>query len=95
MYTMAAHLHRYKSELNCMEYILSDFKLHQAEMTPSDGGKAAVEEMGNDFRKLHQLSSQLRAIIDFEDEIERKVKNTLTLVRNHTQQRQYRISVLS
>jgi hypothetical protein len=80
---MTAHLHRYKSELSRIEYILVDmrspkFSLTNRERPRDDGGNGA--EYDADEIKIQRLMSQLNAITTFSDELERKTQNILTLV---------------
>lgn len=76
---MAAHLHRYKSELHRVEFILQELSSmsSDASLPGTDNVKATSD---TDRPKVGQLKSQLSAITSFSDELERKVQNILTLV---------------
>lgn len=77
---MAAHLHRYKSELHRVENIL--LELHLSKFDLSVEGSEGKTNTANqqDGLKIDQLLAQLGSINGFSDEIERKVQNILTLV---------------
>ena len=79
---MAAHLHRYKSELHRVECILSELNSPKFE-TFDIVGEDTYRRVGEhqDSLKLEQLMTQLSAIMSFSNELERKVQNILTLVR--------------
>jgi len=93
LHIMAAHLHRYKSELGRLGFILSDLLSHRLDMDGDDyasgdgddvdgSSSSGVTESEKEKIRIEQLQSQLKAITDFSDEMERKVQNILTLV-NH------------
>nr|CEG03678.1 unnamed protein product [Fusarium acuminatum CS5907] len=75
---MAAHLHRYKSELNRVESILCE--LQSAKFSIADQSSNPKSNMPQDSLKIDHLMSQLNAIRGFTDELERKFQNILALV---------------
>lgn len=79
---MAAHLHRYKSELDRVECILSELQSPKFD-TLDTAGKAIARTTGEhqDSLKIEQLMTQLKVIMSFSNELERKVHNILTLVK--------------
>ncbi|KEZ44077.1 hypothetical protein SAPIO_CDS3828 [Scedosporium apiospermum] len=90
LHIMAAHLHRYKSELGRLGFILSDLLSHRLDMDGDDyasgdgddvdgSSSSGVTESEKEKIRIEQLQSQLKAITDFSDEMERKVQNILTL----------------
>ncbi|KPM45601.1 hypothetical protein AK830_g984 [Neonectria ditissima] len=84
LHIMAAHLHRYKSELHRVEFILSEIR--SPKFSPSGTNSAMSTEDGErESLKSEQLMSQLNAIISFADEMERKIQNVLTLLFNQIQ----------
>ncbi|KAF5004451.1 hypothetical protein FDECE_9053 [Fusarium decemcellulare] len=72
LHIMAAHLHRYNSELNRLQYILEEIMKEQI-CEPTDPGG---------HTRLVQLMSKSNVIRNFCDELERKVQNILTLATN-------------
>jgi hypothetical protein len=90
---MAAHLHRYSSELGRLEFIVSELLSRYPEMSrtgatavngdsnsDSKSTLSAFSQSDTEELQLHQLMSQLKAIRSFGEELERKVQNILTLV---------------
>jgi hypothetical protein len=82
LHIMAAHLHRYKSELQRVEFILSELLSSKFDTTSAagEGAAASTSATDRDSLKGEQLISQFNAIVSFADEMERKVQNILTLV---------------
>ncbi|KAI1635373.1 hypothetical protein F4809DRAFT_614503 [Biscogniauxia mediterranea] len=78
LHTMAAHLHRYNSELNRLHYILDEIK-NQEIYRPPEKDKEEV------LSQLNQLVSKSNVIRSFSEELERKVQNILTLLFNQIQ----------
>jgi uncharacterized phage infection (PIP) family protein YhgE len=79
LHAMAAHLHRYASELNSLVEILSDIEnyhktIHALDID-HDVFQAQRVENG-----LRQIASQLQPVKDFEAELEKKLQNILALV---------------
>jgi hypothetical protein len=92
LHIMAAHLHRYKSELGRLGSILFEIMTRRVKMNGFVSRKTAdqdidrgndsssVEEPDRERIRIEQLKLQLEAITDFSDEMGRKVQNILTLV---------------
>ena len=87
LHTMAAHLHRYKTELNRIGLILSDLRTHRQDMTHIPTYKEdepvfadASPTVDHEAQRIEQLASFLTAISNFCDELEKKVQNILALV---------------
>lgn len=86
LHTMAAHLHRYKTELNRIGLILSDLRTHRQDMThtPSPDGDEPDDHFSptvdREAQRIEQLASLLTAISTFSDEMEKKIQNILALV---------------
>jgi hypothetical protein len=84
---MAAHLLRYKTELNRIGLILSDLRNHRQDMTQvptrnedelaCTGSSPAVD---HEAQRIERLASNLTATSKFCDELEKKVRNILALV---------------
>lgn len=81
LHAMAAHLHRYASELESLNDITAAIIEQHPLIT---GHEPRTSDMT--FRViqdgLHQIHSQIRAVIGFEIELEKKIKNNLALVTN-------------
>lgn len=86
LHIMAAHLHRYRSELQRVDFILTELLSSHFDtqlgtrIDPALPGPSASPE--NDRLKVEQLISQLKAITVFAGEMESKIQNILTLVRS-------------
>lgn len=86
LHIMAAHLHRYKTELRRIGMVLSDRRTHREAMTDSSGSEETKEnessfpEIDRELQKIEQLDSQLTAMSNFSDEVEKKVQNILALL---------------
>lgn len=87
LHIMAAHLHRYSSELERLENILREFlSWHESlsSLIELNEGDEALETHIQTWRcakrAYEQILSQLRAIRAFGREIERKIENILALV---------------
>lgn len=76
LHSMAAHLHRYKTELQRIELVLSDLRKYRPETLDKDSQQMFDREQ----QKIEQLATQLNAIMSFSDEMEKNVQNTLALV---------------
>ncbi|KAI1070940.1 hypothetical protein LB507_010922 [Fusarium sp. FIESC RH6] len=89
LHTMAAHLHRYKTELNRIGLILSDLRTHRQDMTytpaPDGGDRHFSPSVDREAQRIEQLASLLTAISTFSDEMEKKVQNILALLFNQIQ----------
>lgn len=79
---MAAHLHRYKSELHRVEGILSEVQSSKFDtLDVSDDNVSKTNQKYQDGVSIEHLTSQLTAIVSFSNELESKIQNILTLVR--------------
>ncbi|RTE78478.1 hypothetical protein BHE90_007044 [Fusarium euwallaceae] len=100
LHAMAAHLHRYKTDLQRIDLILSDLRKHRRQMTyeprpkQRDEGKQEDEEeegeegfspTDRELEKIEQLASYLKIICCSADEAERKIQNILALLFNQIQ----------
>ncbi|PVH92281.1 hypothetical protein DM02DRAFT_663083 [Periconia macrospinosa] len=83
LYSIASHLHRYRSELNSLEATITN-KSHQlTEMrhiheSTDDANRRIVHE-------LDQTGSQVKATNDFSQELEKKLSNILAWLFNRMQ----------
>ena len=80
LHAVAAHLHRYTSELKSIDDTIDAiFQYHRKILNPE--GLA----LGGAFQKiednLYHIASQLKAVKDFEEELEKKIQNSLALVK--------------
>ncbi len=76
---MAAHLHRYTSELTSIEDTIAAIGKYHAHVMGVESVEPSVAfnyiEQG-----LFQIASQLKAVQRFEQELEKKIQNSLALV---------------
>jgi len=79
---MAAHLHRYGSELHSLSDTIQDIKLYNRDFheTFVTAGARAENALAYNMTALDQLSSHLSTIITFRDELRQKIDNVLVLV---------------
>jgi hypothetical protein len=83
LHAMAAHLHRYASELNSLEEILSGISKYHKDTHSDDDTQ---NNFPNEFQfkrienGLQQVMSQLQPVKHFEEELEKKLQNILALV---------------
>lgn len=86
LHIMAAHLHRYSSELERLEDIVCELlSRHEKSMSliemPSDDSSVALpQEWHRAKLGFEQIMSQLKAIRSFAKELESKITNILALV---------------
>ncbi|RBR26996.1 uncharacterized protein FIESC28_00264 [Fusarium coffeatum] len=92
LHTMAAHLLRYKTELNRIGLILSDLRNHRRDMTyvpaRNEDELACLESwpaVDHEAQRIERLASNLTATSNFCDELEKKVQNILALLFNQIQ----------
>ncbi|KAK3385217.1 hypothetical protein B0H63DRAFT_180382 [Podospora didyma] len=87
LHTMAAHLHRYKSELQRIDLILTELLSFQfdTQQAASDNHVQHVAITEADKLKTERLLSQLHAMVIFVTEMERKIQNILALLFNQIQ----------
>ena len=80
---MAAHLHRYNSELVLLSDVTGDIKRYNEEFHQEfvDRGIRVDEALGSNMRGLEQITSQLSAISRFRDELQLKIDSVLALVK--------------
>lgn len=82
LHSIAAHLHRYQSELKSLERIVVDLSTHYDCMKCGDTSEEKGDmESENDTRSFGQILSQVEACYDFATELEKKAQNILALVR--------------
>ena len=80
---MAAHLHRYGSELGWFEDIVADISAHHERFFRSQQGEASDGASSAGQRLcvgLVQIASQLKAVNTFRQELQLKTQNILALV---------------
>ena len=79
---MAAHLHRYGSELRSLSDILIDLQSYNRDLHDEFvlHGVRDVEALGSIITALEQAASYLTAICSFRDELQQKIDNVLALV---------------
>jgi hypothetical protein len=79
---MAAHLHRYGSELHSLSDILQDIKSYNSRFheTFVEHGTRAASALGCVLTTLDQDASHLSAIRIFRGELQQKINNVLALV---------------
>lgn len=81
LHCMAAHLHRYGSELALLQEIVQDIKRFQDEFHQNE--QRGLPNLGRSealSQGLGQLTSQLASISRFRDELRLKTDNVLALV---------------
>lgn len=77
LHSIAAHLHRYQSELKSLEGTVTDLSTHHDYVECSEGVSEGSE---NGTRGFSQVLSQIEACHDFANELEKKAQNILALV---------------
>jgi hypothetical protein len=82
LHAMAAHLHRYASELNSLDEILSEISKYHKNTHSDDGthNSPNVFQFKRIENGLQQVVSQLQPVKHFEEELEKKLQNILALV---------------
>lgn len=82
LHSIAAHLHRYSSELDSLSYILEDIVCHRKALE-INRRTSPVDEANfmQICRSFAQLASHLRQAKSFVQELEQKLQNILALVR--------------
>ncbi|KAG9235105.1 hypothetical protein BJ875DRAFT_283104 [Amylocarpus encephaloides] len=85
LHAMAAHLHRYCSELKSIANSLAALKTYHARIYVESEQGLAWHRLADAF--LH-IESQLTAITNFEAELEKKIQNILALLFNRMTQEQ-------
>ncbi|VUC30643.1 unnamed protein product [Clonostachys rosea] len=84
LHSIAAHLHRYISELNSLKAITNDLIKFYASIY-SNGGSLSDEDLAQLTLGFEQVLSQVEASLDFALELEKKTKNILDLLFNRMQ----------
>lgn len=80
LHSIAAHLHRYQSELKSLEGTVTDLSNHHDYVESNEGSESVPEESENRTRGFSQVLSQIEACHDFATELEKKAQNILALV---------------
>jgi len=81
LHAMAAHLHRYASELSSISSTVSHISMHHAYVYSKRSLTSRNEtEFDKLEQNLNQILSQLQAVQNFEGELEKKIQNILALV---------------
>jgi hypothetical protein len=70
LHSIAAHLHRYRSELSSVEGIILDLATHYAAVCEQGPGDSADRAS----RGFSQVLSQMKATNDFAQELEKKFR---------------------
>jgi len=76
LHSIAAHLHRYRSELNSVEGIIAGLSTHYTILCE----RGAEGDAGKASRGFSQVLTQMQATNYFTQELEKKVQNILALV---------------
>lgn len=84
LHAMAAHLHRYGSELKSLHETLPDIEAYH-ESVNSLGVPSDVFQSQRAKNGLRQIASQLQPVRHFEAELEKKLQNILALLFNRIQ----------
>lgn len=74
LHSIAAHLHRFRSELSSTEGIILELNTQYAAILEGDDADKAA-------RGFNQVLSQMQATSRFVKELEKKIQNILALVR--------------
>ncbi|KAL4868022.1 hypothetical protein BDV12DRAFT_109311 [Aspergillus spectabilis] len=85
LHAIAAHLHRYLSELKSLQGIVVDLTTHFDSLHESDTGNSDIDSFENASRGFSQVLSQIEALHDFAEELEKKITNNLALLFNRIQ----------
>lgn len=80
LHSIAAHLHRYQSELKALEATVTDLSTHHDYVECIEGSEGDSGESENGTRGFSQVLSQIEACHDFATELEKKAQNILALV---------------
>jgi len=84
LHILTAHLQRYDTELCRLEYIIKELGECYRVLNPSQIGPKSRSETNcsmNADADVRRLKAQVLAVIRFRDELEKKTKNILDLVR--------------
>lgn len=80
LHSIAAHLHRYISELKSLEGIVVDLSTHFDSLCANDSQDSDLSTLEQASRGFSQVLSQVEALHDFTKELEKKIENNLALV---------------
>lgn len=80
LHAMAAHLHRYTSELKSIDDTIALIMKHH-ELISKRSASTPSEAYERVESGLIQITSQVKAVKDFVVELEKKIQNSLALVR--------------
>lgn len=83
LHSIAAHLHRYISELKSLEGIVVDLSTHFDSLCANDRQDSDLSTLEQAYRGFSQVLSQVEALHDFTKELEKKIENNLALVGFH------------
>ncbi|KAK6062988.1 hypothetical protein SCUP515_12830 [Seiridium cupressi] len=78
LHSIAAHLHRYLSELKSLQGVIVDLATHYESVHESDEA-SHLESFDTAARGFSQILSQVEASHDFAQELEKKIRNILAL----------------
>ncbi|KAJ9295775.1 hypothetical protein DTO271G3_5798 [Paecilomyces variotii] len=85
LHSIAAHLHRYLSELKSSQGIVVDLSTYYESIYTSETADSDLGSFEQASRGLSQVSSQIEALRDFAEELEKKIKNILALLFSRIQ----------
>ena len=82
LHCMAAHLHRYGSELECLAGTIEDIEWYNKEFDTDfvNAGIRSLHALGQFLRSFGEITAQMKAISSFRDEMQQKIDNILALV---------------
>jgi hypothetical protein len=87
LHSVAAHLHRYLSELKSLQGILIDLSAHYEFLHTNEIASEDLDSYEHASRGFSQILSQVESLYDFATELEKKIQNNLALVSSaHTSQ---------
>lgn len=83
LHSIAAHMHRYQSELKSLEGAVRDLSTHydSLESTAGRENEANTQKSEENTRGFKQILSQVEACHELANELEKKTQNILALVR--------------
>lgn len=80
LHSIAAHLHRYLSELNSLQGVIVDLATHYESVYEGEEEASHLESFQAASRGFSQTLSQIEASHAFAQELEKKIQNILALV---------------
>lgn len=81
LHAMAARLHRYSSELKSIDDTIAVIMKHHGLISKRSASTSSEAYERVESGLIH-ITSQVKAVKDFEVELEKKIQNSLALVRN-------------